>query len=95
MLLRNQVEKRTASENPELDPSCLDEAIDERYVIHFLHLTSPQRTLHLVPPIHCEPTTRLFAIHSIRSVIVETDSTTVASQASQPKADTMEVVISE
>ena len=33
--------------------------------------------------------------HSLRSIIVETDSTTIASRVSRPKADTTEIVINE
>ena len=86
MLLRNQVEKRAVLENLDLVLLCLDETIDDGYVTH--NEPSP-RTLSA----HCKPT--LTPSRSLRSIIVETDSTTIASRVSRPKADTTEIVINE
>ena len=82
MFLRNQVEKRVVLENLDLDLLCLDETMDERCVTQLSH---PQRAIHL--------TTGLFTSHL--QCRVETDSTTITSQVSLPKADTAEIVICE
>ena len=96
MLLRNQVEKRAVLENLDLVLLCLDETIDEGYVatISFSHL-QPSLSTELFF-ISCPPV-RAYLIfsHSLRSIIVETDSTTIASRVSRPKADTTEIVINE
>ena len=86
MLLRNQVEKRAVLENLDLVLLCLDETIDDGYV---RHNESFSRALSA----YCELT--LILSRSLRSIIVETDSTTIASRVSRPKADTTEIVINE
>ena len=86
ILLRNQVEKRAVLENLDLVLLCLDETIDDGYVAH-------NKPIFYDPSAYCEPT--LTSSRSLRSIIVETDSTTIASRVSRPKADTTEIVINE
>ena len=75
MLLRNSVEKRGILENLDLVLLCLDETIDDGYVLKFLIS---------------------YTIFHIRfRIIVETDSTTIASRVSRPRANTTEIVINE
>jgi len=95
MLLRNQVEKRAVLENLDLVLLCLDETIDEGCVTQFISrissvtTASPPRVLSA-----CYELTSVFS-RSLYSIIVETDSTTIASRVSRPKADTTEIVINE
>jgi len=95
MLLRNQVEKRAVLENLDLVLLCLDETIDEGcvhteslYPNHH-HKQTPRRVLSVFYEL------TLDFSRSFHSIIVETDSTTIASRVSRPKADTTEIVINE
>lgn len=100
MLLRNQVEKRAVLENLDLVLLCLDETIDEGYVTTpdplIPQKVSPQRTPSSAVCLlsGCCQLTSLFS-RFLRSIIVETDPTTIASRVSRPKADTTEIVINE
>lgn len=79
LLLRNQVEKRGVLENLDLVLLCLDETIDDGFV-------------------YCPCASSLCAdwrIFSLHRIIVETDSMTIASRVSRPRADTTEIVINE
>ena len=85
MLLRNQVEKRGVLENLDLVLLCLDETIDDGCVL-FRSLLDHHRGPWdgpMLMPLYCS------------RIIVETDSTTIASRVSRPKADTTEIVINE
>ena len=84
LLLRNQVEKRGVLENLDLVLLCLDETIDDGCV----------RSCCLSP--FCSYVAGEILTHiCCNSIIVETDSTTIASRVSRPKADTTEIVINE
>ncbi|OJT06496.1 hypothetical protein TRAPUB_2655 [Trametes pubescens] len=83
MLLRNQVEKRGVLENLDIVLLCLDETIDDGYVTY----SSDPRP--------CVRRRHGMLTECSLSVIVETDSTTIASRVSRPKADTSDIVINE
>ena len=93
MLLRNQVEKRAVLENLDLVLLCLDETIDEGCVTRSLPPTSPWKNVPRSSSVFYELTAGI--PHPVYSIIVETDSTTIASRVSRPKADTTEIVINE
>lgn len=90
MLLRNQVEKRGVLENLDLVLLCLDETIDDGCV-----LISTSQSSHAIYIRLTLTNDDLASPVPIFRVIVETDSTTIASRVSRPKADTTEIVINE
>jgi hypothetical protein len=79
MLLRNSLEKRGVLENLDLVLLCLDETIDDGWVL----LSFPSLSV-------MRPTQIAFL-----RIIVDTDSTAIASRVSRPRPDTTEIVINE
>jgi len=65
---------------------------DDRRRVRYPNSPRPKR--HDTNPSLLSELTRVFS-RSLYSIIVETDSTTIASRVSRPKADTTEIVINE
>ena len=81
LLLRNQLEKRGVMENLDLVVLCLDETIDDGYA-SWLCRSSPS----------CVNADEVFLSDRI---IVDTDSTAIASRVSRPRTETTDIVINE
>ena len=88
LLLRGQLEKRAVLENLDLILLCLDEAVDDGCVFAFI--------LGVCTPLFVPSALSLSLITTTPpSIILDTDSTALASRVSRSKADTTEIVINE